>query len=173
METEAPYCTSLSASEASACKLALLDGENSKPVEIITTEASSENARDTFNVCRHDKVLFSGVVCTAWAFLLRCYTGQDRVTFEYATDRANATPYLLGMRFEYDEILSKYTESARDAIVGIEQKRLGAETSSAATVHHDKGSSLVNTTVCIYDSEMPQGMLAAKKTLRSMEAVSG
>ena len=172
MENQASYCTSLSISETEACKLPLLDGETSESVEIITTEARLENAGNILDVCRRDRILFSSTACTAWALLLRCYTGQDRVTFEYTTDNANATASILRMSFGGDEILSKYTESARDAITGIEQKRLAATKLSAASVNHETGSPLVNTAVCICDSEMRSGMHAARTAGKSME-VSG
>ena len=172
MENQASCCTSLSVSEAEACKLPLLDGETSGPVEIITTEARLENVGNILDACRRDKILFSSTACTAWALLLRCYTGQDRVTFEYTTNDANARASLLQMSFGEDEILSKYTESARDAITGIEQKRLAATKLSAASVNHETASPLVNTAVCICDSEMRSGMLAAKTAGKSRE-VSG
>lgn len=172
MENQASCCTSLSVSEAEACKLPLLDGETCESVEIITTEARLKNAGNILDICRRDRILFSGTACTAWALLLRCYTGQDRVTFEYTTDNANVTASLLHMSFGEDEILSEYTKRARDAITGIEQKRLAATKISAATVNHETMSSLVNTAVCICDSEMHLGMLAAKTAGKSME-VSG
>ena len=172
MDNQASCCTSLSVSEAEACKLPLLDGEASGSVEILMTEARLENAGNILDVCRRDRILFSSTACTAWALLLRCYTGQDRVTFEYTSDNANATASLLRMSFGEDEILSKYTESARDAITGIEQKRLAATKLSAASVNHETASPLVNTAVCICDSEMRSGMFAAKTAGKSIE-VSG
>ena len=171
MENQAS-CFSISVSEAEACKLPLLDGETSGSVEIITTEARLENAGNILDVCRRDRILFSATACTAWALLLRCYTGQDRVTFEYTTDNTNATASILRMSFVEDEILSNYAERARDAITGIEQKRLAATRLSAATVNNETVSSLVNTAVCICDSEVPPGILAAKTAGKSME-VSG
>lgn len=172
MENQASCCTSLSVSEAAACKLPLLDGETSGSVEIITTEIQLKNAGNILDFCRRDRILFSSTACTAWALLLRCYTGQDQVTFEYTTDSANSTASLLWMSFGEDQILSKYTERARDAITGIEQKRLAANKQSTATVNYEMVSSLVNTTVYICDSEIPPGMLGAKTAARSME-VSG
>ena len=170
MENQAS-CTSLSGPDTEACRLPLLDGETSGSAENITTEVRLENASSILNVCRRDKIRFSSTVCTAWALLLRCYTGQDRVTFEYTTDNASATASFLRMDFGEDEILSKHTESARDVITGIEQKRLVATRLSAASVNYETASPLVNTAVCICDSEMRSGMLA--KTAEKSIEVSG
>ena len=172
MENQTSCCTSLSVSEAEVCKLPLLDGENSGSIEIITTKVRLKNAGNILEVCRRDKILFFGTACAAWALLLRCYTGQNRVTFEYTAADVNATASLLRMSFGEDEILSKYPESARDAITGIEQKRLAATKLNAATVNRRTVSSLVNTAVCICVSEVRLRTLTAKTAGKSME-VSG
>lgn len=164
MESQASRCTSISGSEAEACRLPLLDGETSGSVEIITTEIRLKNAGNILDICRRDRILFSGTACTAWALLLRCYTGQDQVTFEYTTDNTKTAASLLRMSFGEDEILSKYTERARDAITDVEQKRLTAQKQSTATVNSEMVSSLVNTAVCICDSGMPMGVLGTKTT---------
>ena len=172
MEIQASCCTSLSFSEAEACKLPLLDGETSGPIEIITTEIRLKNAVEILDLYRRDRILFSGTACTAWALLLRCYTGQERVTFAYTTDNANATVSLLQMSFGEDEVLSNYTKRARDAITGIEQKRLAPSKQSTATINYKTVSSLVNTAVCICDSGMPTGMLGTKTAGVSTEVSS-
>lgn len=169
MENQASCCTSLSATEVEVCKLPLLDANTSESAKIITTEVRLENAENTFDACRRDRLLFSGTVCTAWALLLRCYTGQDRVTFEYTTENANATASFLRMSFGEDETSSKYTEKAKDAIIGIEQKRLAAIQSTANTATSNTISRPVNTAVCICDSEMPPGMLTAKAAGKTAE----
>ena len=172
MENKASCCISLSVSEVEVCKLPLLDGEISASVEIITTEVPLKNAGNLLDVCRNDRIQFSGTVCTAWALLLRCYTGQDQVTFEYTTNYANTTASLLRMSFTEDDILSKYTDRARDAFTGIAQERLAVTELGTATVNHATVSSLVNTAVCICDSDKPPGMLTAKIAERFIE-VSG
>ncbi|MCJ1436746.1 hypothetical protein MMC27_006128 [Xylographa pallens] len=128
-----------------------------------------KNAGNILDFCRRDRILFSGTACTAWALLLRCYTGQDQVTFEYTTDNAIATASLLRMSFGENNILSKYTESARDAIAGIKQKRLTARHNDTATVDSGMVSSVVNTAVCICDSGTPAGMLGTTIAGRSTE----
>lgn len=167
MENQASCYIPISASEAEACKLPLLDGETSGSVRIITTEIGLENAGKLFDVCRRDRLLLYGMTCTAWALLLRCYTGQDRVTFEYRS--VNATSPLLRMSFDEDETLSKYTERARDVITGIEQKRQGTTQSSAATGKIKTIPHLVNTGVCICVSNTPAELLAAKTAEKTVQ----
>ena len=172
MENQASCCISPSVSEVEACKLPLLDGESSGPLEIITTVIQLQNAGNNLDSRRRDRTQFSSTACTAWAILLRCYTGQDQVTFEYTTDNADATVSLLQMNFDENEILSKYTESARYTITGIEEKRVAAKKQSVAPLNYETVSSSVNTTVCICGSEALPGMLGAKHAGRPME-VSG
>ena len=172
MENQSSCCISPSVSEVEACKLPLLDGETSGPLEIITTVIQLPNARNNLDSCQRDRIQFFSTACTAWALLLRCYTGQDQVTFEYTTDNAGATPSLLQMNFGENEILSKYTESARNTITGIEEKRLAAKKQSVAPVNDKTISSTVNTAVCVCGSEMLPGMLGAKTIGRPLD-VSG
>ena len=172
MENQASYCAPISVLGAEACKLPLLDGETNDSTEIITTEIQLNNAGIIVDLYRRDRTLFSGTACTAWAILLRCYTGQDKVTFEYATDNTIAPASLLRMSFGENQILSKYTESARDAITGIELKQNVAIQKDTAAVNAEPVSSVVNTAVCICDSGTPAGMLGTTIAGRSSE-VSG
>lgn len=160
MKNRASCCIPISAPEAEACKLLLLDGQTSGSDEFVTTKVELDNAGKSFDVCRRDRVLLYGITCTAWALLLRCYTGQDRVTFEYKS--VDATSTLLRMSFDEDETLSKYTDKARDAITTIEQKRQRTAPSSAANGKTKTIPNLVNTRVCICDSNTPAELLAAK-----------
>ena len=162
MKNQPCCCTSVPASEAQACKLPLVDGETKGSVEILTTEIGLENARKFCDIYQRDRLLLYGMTCTAWALLLRCYTGQDQVTFEYKSDNLNAIAPLLQMDFDEDENLSKYMEKAKDAITGIEQKRSGTNLSSAAIATTQTRPHRVNTGVCICDSNLPAEMLAAK-----------
>jgi len=169
MKNQASGCTSLSVSQAEACKLPLLDGETTGSAEIIATEVGHASTGDFFDVCQRDRNLLYGIICTAWALVLRCYTGQDRVTFKYRTNDVNATAPLLRMVFDEDIPLSKYTEKAQDAITGIELERPAANQLSAATANSNTTSHHANTAVCICDSNMSTGLLAAKTIEKPME----
>lgn len=167
MKDQASCCTFISASEAEACKIPLLDGEISGSFHITRTEVSLEKDETLIDICRRDRPLLHGITCTAWALLLRCYIGQDRVTFEYSF--GNTTASLLRISFDEDETLSRYTENARDVIAGIEQKRLITSHSSATTLETKAIPPIVNTGVCICDSDMSAQMLAAKIPKKTMK----
>lgn len=167
MKDQASCCTFISASEAEACKIPLLDAEISGSSHITRMEVSLEKAEAFIDICRRDRRLLHGITCTAWALLLRCYIGQDRVTFEYSF--GNTTASLLRISFDEDETLSRYTENARDVIAGIEQKRLITSHSSATTLEIKAIPHIVNTGVCICDSDMSAQMLAAKTPKETMK----
>ena len=176
----ASRCAVVTFLEAVPCKLPLLDGQTGESPEIITAEVELDNASKIHEVCRHDRSLFHGMVCVSWALVLRCYTGQDQVTFQYSGDR-DAIASLLQVIFDDGEILSKYADEARAAITCMEQKR-EASAADAANANADANASAVlaksneipnsvNTAVCIWDRDQPR-TLGAKPAARTISQVS-
>ena len=155
MRNQNSSCTAVVASEAEPCKLPLLDGEPNGTPETITTEVELLNASRIHEVCRQDRPLLYGMICTAWALLLRCYTGQDHVTFEYQHSMKPKAP-LLCMIFDEEATLTDCVKKAEDAIPCAEQKRKDAAADAVPAK-----SNMVSTTVCIDDAD-PSGWLGAK-----------
>ena len=73
----------MSYSEAASCKLPLLDGEHSTRAQIIVTELEPENIGRLQSFGNGDVSSFNDLLCTAWGLLLRCYTGQDDISFHF------------------------------------------------------------------------------------------
>lgn len=71
----------MSHTEAMSCKLPLLDGEDTSEPRLMVTELEFDNSEILQNFSKGDVVSFNDLLYTAWALLLRCYTGQDNVSF--------------------------------------------------------------------------------------------
>ena len=71
----------MSDTEAMSCKLPLLDGEATSEPWLMMTELELDSSESLQNFGKGDVVSFNDLLCTAWALLLRCYTGQDNVSF--------------------------------------------------------------------------------------------
>ena len=170
MKNQAPSCTIVAASEAEPCKLPLLDGESNGATETVTTEVQLHNAGRIQEVCREDRTLVDGMICTAWALLLRCYTGQDHVTFEYR-DSMKPTAPLVRVIFDEEETLMNYAEKAKDAISCAEQKRQDAA-ADAVTAKANRIPNTVSTTVCI-DRADPSRWLGAKADVSPQQVSAG
>lgn len=69
--------------EAMSCKLSLLDGEDTTRSRLMMTEVELENPDRLQNLGKGDRASFNDMLCTAWGLLLRCYTGQDNVSFHF------------------------------------------------------------------------------------------
>lgn len=73
----------MSYAEAASCRLPLLDGEDTTEPQLITTELELENVETLQRFANGDVASFNAMLCTAWGLLLRCYTGQDHVSFYF------------------------------------------------------------------------------------------
>lgn len=80
----------MSHTETMSCNLPLLDGEDSNRTRLIVTELELENAARLRNLGTGDEASFNDMLCTAWGLLLRCYTGQDDVSFSFRQDTVHA-----------------------------------------------------------------------------------
>ena len=156
---QASCCTFVASRQAEICRLPLLDGEAKESAENITTEIELEDADRLSDLCRRDGPFFYGTICTAWALLLRCYTGQDQITFRF-DHNVNATASVLQVVFDENKSLSTHVENATDAISCIKQEELSAQ----ASVDTESSSHPANTVVCVSGSGTSR-KLGAKQTL--------
>ncbi len=151
---------------AVTCKLPLLDGGRNSTARTIDAEVELQHAVALQELARdEDPTPFHDILCTAWGLLLRCYTGQDDVFFQFRqTSRFSetvsggpATPRserLSGfqMAFNEHEKLSKYTERAREGrIAPFEERRLRS-TATGSNAHDTSGTSDSNTVIWVQQS---------------------
>lgn len=81
----------MSNTEAMSCKLPLLDGEDTTRPRLTTIEfgLEDEDVESLKNFSMGDAAFFNSVLCTAWGLILRCYTGQDRISFHVLQDNGD------------------------------------------------------------------------------------
>ena len=73
----------MSHTEATSCTLPLLDGEDISNPHLISTEIQLEVGEKFPDFGKSSASPFNDMLCTAWGLLLRCYTGQDDVSFHF------------------------------------------------------------------------------------------
>lgn len=73
----------MSHTEATSCQLPLLDGGHTteSPHKITTFELEDTNIFHDYS--NGDLESLNSLLCTAWGLLLRCFTGQDSVAFQF------------------------------------------------------------------------------------------
>ena len=71
----------MSHTEATSCTLPLLDGEDISSPHLISAEIELEVGEKFRSFDKGNGSPFNDILCTAWGLLLRCYTGQDDVSF--------------------------------------------------------------------------------------------
>ncbi len=114
----------MSHTEAMSCKLPLLDGEDTSEPRLMTTALELESAEILQNFSKGNVASFDDMICAAWGLLLRCYTGQDNVSFYFEQDNADdlvsksAVPRdrqsTFRMAFHEQETLSMCVARAKD-----------------------------------------------------------
>ena len=140
----------MSHTEATPCKLPLLDGERSTDSRLLTTETELEYAGKFQSLGNRDEASFNHLLCTAWGLLLRCFTGQDEVSFHFQHHEANdavsnpavSHTFQSLFRVEFDEHDSLATcyAKAKDSYAGNEQR----DTALVSTVPDSPSHSATN-----------------------------
>lgn len=65
----------------SCCRLPLLDGESKTTSQLIAVELTSGKLETLHQLYQQDRAVAADLLYTAWALVLRCYTGQDEILF--------------------------------------------------------------------------------------------
>ena len=73
----------MSHTEAMSCKLPLLDGEGTSESRLMMTALELESAETVQKFSKGNVASFDDMICAAWGLLLRCYTGQDTISFYF------------------------------------------------------------------------------------------
>lgn len=115
------------------CKLPLLDGEVDSAPRVRETEVRLEQAAKLQALYHDNKWYLEGLICTAWGLVLRCYTGQDDVSFHFRRSRsARPVPESASvqenrakfqMSFHENEILLAHIQRAQDGTAMVKKTR--------------------------------------------------
>ena len=101
----------MSHTEATSCTLPLLDGEDISSPHLISTGIELEVGERFRGLDKSNGLPFNDMLCTAWGLLLRCYTGQDDVSFHFRngnikkpiSDPATPSDHLSAFRMAFVE----------------------------------------------------------------------
>lgn len=134
----------MSSARSMSCILPLLDGDAEASPRVIAVDSVSGDVGDLQKLYKNNKDRFDSYVCTAWAILLRCYTGLDLVCFQlYAnasqeeagipSEPRQAAP-LLQLALGQDEPLSNIVERATATTVPKDKRQPGAKPSNTGII---------------------------------------
>ena len=162
----------MSHTEATPCKLPLLDGEKTTESRLLTTETELEYAESLGN---RDKASFNPLLCTAWGLLLRCFTGQDEISFHFQHNVINdavsnpAVPQsfqsMVQLEFNEHDSLATCCAEAKDGYAGNERR----QTSLVSTVPDSPSLSATgqqNTYVWVRDASDDARDVAVDKVIQ-------
>lgn len=106
-----------------SCKLPLLDGKSGASDEVLSALVEVHEAERVVRMCQQTGREISGIISAAWALLLRCYTGQSQVAFQFASsddsshvNPPNKDPKPLRIEVDEDENLSQFTQAAAEGL---------------------------------------------------------
>ena len=167
------------------CKLPLLDGEADSVPRAFTTEVKLEEAEKLRGLYFENKSYLEGVICTAWGLVLRCYTGQDDVSFHFRRSKsaapipesaaAHENRSKFQMSFRENEILLAHIQRAQEGTTFIQparpsMHRLTSDTSlhSFTTEKSTLPASDANTMIWIQETRHAQ-RLQTHKGLKMLE----
>ena len=132
---------------ASTCKLPLLDGEGDSTAKLIATPVELDQVDKLQGISKTDRASLNTLLCTAWGLLLRCYVGQERISFYFSTlsnGRTNhesaSQRFVFGLELHDEEPLSEHIIKAKSAFYSMEQAKL----------------SQLNTAVCVQYHHLPK-----------------
>ena len=165
----------MSHTEATPCKLPLLDGAETTEARLLTTETELENVGRFQSLGNRDTASFNDLLCTAWGLLLRCFTGQDEISFHFrhnviddgVSNRAvsQILQFIFRMEFDEHDSLATCYAKAKNGYAGNERR----QTSLVSTVPDSPSLSATgqqNTYVWIQDASNDAQGVAVDKVIR-------
>ena len=115
------------------CKLPLLDGETDSAPRAFATEVKLQEVAQLRELYFGNKSYLEGLICTAWGLVLRCFTGQDDVSFHFrrsktafpipesATVHENRSKFQIS--FRENEVLAAHIQRAQESAQLVHQAR--------------------------------------------------
>ncbi len=174
-EQEGSNHATMSHTEAVTCKLPLLDGERNFESRIIAAEVELQHAGTLQELCAQDrdKANLNDILCTAWGLLLRCYTGQDDIFFQFRqTNSDGERSSAVRMAFHEQESLSTYIERARQGNTEPLELRRPRPPTASSNAHSASGSSDSNTTLWVQEVGSPDGQVIDSSGTKVRERLS-
>ena len=133
----------MSQREATSCKLPLLDGEDTNTVRLTVVESELQYVDRLQRLGKGDRASLNDLLCTAWGLLLRCYTGQENVSFQFRqsicddlvsnSSVSRLSQSTFRMVFDEHESLSSCLAKAKDGYVDVGNQRGNPSLSSTAS----------------------------------------
>ena len=156
------------------CKLPLLDGDETSESRLLKLETELEFAERFQSLGNRDTASFDNLLCTAWGLLLRCFTGQDEISFYVRQNVADGGisnsaasrtfQSLFRMVFDEHDSLATCYAKTRDGYAGNERM----QTSLISTVPDSSSLSATghqNTYVWIQDASDDAQDVAVDKVI--------
>lgn len=147
--------------EATSCRLPLLDGETGTESQHKIIAFELEDTTILHDHGKGDVASLNGLLCTAWGLLLRCFTGQDSVAFQFRQsiiDNVNLTSGVpriqqsgFQIAFQEHEPLSMCLAKAKDAYAGTEWGR-ASSVSEMSELRSSTAATHQNTYVHVQDT---------------------
>ena len=159
-----------SSNEAISCKLPLLDGDYGSTSQSITAQVDLDQTQKLQHVYLDDKVTFDAIVCTAWALVLRCFIGQEKLGFYLDESAAihdapnsknggNRDRSIFLINFDQQEPLSAYIKRAELQHALLERRRQNSDLTKAIENSNSNDHQL-NTAIRMQDSWSSQNDVA-------------
>lgn len=168
-------CSSLPFSKAIPCKIPLLDGDSNIESRPIVADVELDRIDELQRLYQADNASFDALLCTAWGLLLRCYVGQDHISFHFHRKeiRQSGQPLapsdehqsIFQIEFNEQEALHTHIKRAKSSNALLERKSHipDSKDSSAALI---SGPERPNTTVRVQHAGSLQS-LAVKNNLQN------
>ena len=149
---------------AVACKLPLLDGHFDAATPVISTERQFERIGKLQKPRNQDLLYLEAVLSTAWALLLRCYTGQDDVCFYIKRSGGSASVQapnslqqgqeIVRLACHENESLADHIHQVREGITLAEQRAISASPNKKSVPDLQN----CNTTICFHENDSLQDL---------------
>ena len=142
------------------CKLPLLDGKGSSASQSLTTQVSFEHVEKLLHICREREAYLEALLYTAWGLLLRCFAGQDGVSFHVGRGECDSTDpksvaltehrSVFQMTFDANETLLAYIQKVQTDLKSSRQTQC-SPSSITSDVHSSSIMPGCNSTVWIQE----------------------
>ena len=139
----------MSAQEHTFCKLPLLDGDASTSPQNIAISSVASDVGKLRELYRQDRAILNNLLYTAWGLLLRCYTGQERISYRVRITDSASPKRPAGPSPQRDSKLQfTFTdhESLSVCLERVRESSSGPDNESPAKIQ-------TNTTIWVHDVE--------------------
>lgn len=160
-----------------ACHLPCLGGENEGARQKEWTKVDLEHSQELQELFAEDRQTFPGVVCAAWALVLRCYLGSEDVCFGYREEREdNCDTQTKGSRASFKAMhIARMSFDETASLISLVEKAKGDYTSSLSHQHEAptralealrlSENQLFNTALWTWRNARPEDFISSREPL--------